>query len=78
MHVFVLGSTAPVIIAGAAEYAYDSDTLLQLDKSLLQTKAENVIWNFHPYHFRLSGSGLVCTLCESLRFCLPQFHERRS
>ena len=41
--------SAPVIIAGAAAYAYDSASLLTLDASLKAASASNIIWNFHPY-----------------------------
>merc|ERR1719410_2240081 len=37
----------PVIIAGFGGYAYDSDSLVQLDAKLAVD--ENVIYNFHPY-----------------------------
>jgi hypothetical protein len=39
-------TTAPVIIAGGGGYAYDSDSLIQIDASLTDS---NVIYNFHPY-----------------------------
>ena len=42
-------SSAPVLIAGAAGYAYDSASLLSLDPKLKQIQATNIIWNFHPY-----------------------------
>lgn len=40
-------TTNPVIIAGYGGYAYDSDSLVQLDGKLGDDK--NVIYNFHPY-----------------------------
>merc|ERR1719201_1389107 len=40
-------STNPVIIAGYGGYAYDSDSLVQLDGKLNGDK--NVIYNLHPY-----------------------------
>lgn len=40
-------TTAPAIIAGYGGYAYDSDSLVELDKQLQAD--ENVIYNFHPY-----------------------------
>merc|ERR1712159_337507 len=41
-------TTAPVIIAGYGGYAYDSDSLVELD-ALLSSDEKNVIYNFHPY-----------------------------
>lgn len=38
---------AVLIIAGAAGWAYDADSLLTLDKHL--NPQENVMWNLHPY-----------------------------
>ena len=40
-------TTAPVIIAGYGGYAYDSDSLVQLDAKLGGDK--NIIYSFHPY-----------------------------
>lgn len=40
---------APVIIAGYGGYAYDADSLVSLDKTLLKQGETNVMWNFHPY-----------------------------
>jgi hypothetical protein len=40
-------TAAPVIIAGGGGYAYDSDSLIQLDAQLQGDT--NVIYNFHPY-----------------------------
>merc|ERR1712048_1423009 len=40
-------STNPVIIAGYGGYAYDADSLVQIDGKLGSDK--NVIYNFHPY-----------------------------
>jgi len=40
-------TTNPVIIAGGNGYAYDSDSLIQIDGQLNGDK--NVIYNFHPY-----------------------------
>ena len=40
---------AMVIIAGAAHYAYDVDSLLTLDKKLLAQGEKHYMWNFHPY-----------------------------
>lgn len=40
---------APVVIAGASEYAYDAASLLTLDKVLEAQGEENVLFNFHPY-----------------------------
>jgi len=37
---------AVLVIAGGKSWAYDSDTLVALDKEL---KHQNTIWNFHPY-----------------------------
>jgi len=39
-------TTAPVIIAGYGGYAYDADSLVQLDS---YTDDNNIIYNFHPY-----------------------------
>lgn len=39
----------PVIVAGAAAFAYDSASLVQLDAALKQTSARNVLFNYHPY-----------------------------
>merc|ERR1712190_258121 len=39
----------PVIIAGYGGYAYDSDSLVTLDKTLVSQGESNAIWNFHPY-----------------------------
>ena len=41
-------SSQPCIIAGATGYAYDSASLLQIDKELLALQEENVIFNWHP------------------------------
>jgi hypothetical protein len=40
---------SPVIISGYAAYAYDADSLITLDATLLKQNEKNVIWNFHPY-----------------------------
>jgi len=40
-------TTNPVIIAGYGFYAYDADSLVELDAKLGDDK--NVIYNFHPY-----------------------------
>lgn len=40
---------APVIIAGYGGYAYDSDSLVKLDATLVEQGEKNVLWNFHPY-----------------------------
>lgn len=40
-------SSNPVIIAGYGGYAYDADSLVQLDAQLGAEK--NVLYNFHPY-----------------------------
>jgi len=40
-------STNPVIIAGYGGYAYDADSLVQLDANL--GSENNVMYNFHPY-----------------------------
>lgn len=40
---------SPAIIAGAAGFAYDADSLVTLDKTLLKQGEKNVMWNFHPY-----------------------------
>lgn len=40
-------SSNPVIIAGYGGYAYDSDSLVQIDQQLGSEK--NVMYNFHPY-----------------------------
>ena len=40
---------AVCVIAGAAQYAYDSDSLLALDKALVAAGESNVMYNFHPY-----------------------------
>jgi hypothetical protein len=37
---------AVLVIAGGKSWAYDSDTLVALDKEL---KHQNAMWNFHPY-----------------------------
>eukprot|EP00035_Acanthoeca_spectabilis_P000188 m.71573 g.71573 ORF g.71573 m.71573 type:complete len:505 (-) comp10073_c0_seq1:5049-6563(-) len=42
-------SQNPVIMAGAASYAYDSASLVQIDAKLKSTSETNVIFNFHPY-----------------------------
>ena len=40
----------PVIIAGAKSYAFNGDSLLQLDAVLLNAYSEaNVLYNWHPY-----------------------------
>ena len=40
----------PCVIAGAQAYAYDADSLIQLDQALKSTTGErNVLYNFHPY-----------------------------
>lgn len=38
-----------LVIAGAAAYAYDADSLVQLDKVLQAQGEKNVVYNFHPY-----------------------------
>jgi hypothetical protein len=40
-------SSNPVIIAGYGGYAYDADSLVQLDAQLGNER--NVLYNFHPY-----------------------------
>jgi len=40
---------SPVVIAGAAAYAYDSASLLQLDQALVRQGERNVLYNYHPY-----------------------------
>jgi hypothetical protein len=40
---------SPAIIAGYGGYAYDADSLVALDTTLLKQSEKNVIWNFHPY-----------------------------
>jgi hypothetical protein len=40
---------SPVIVAGYGSYAYDADSLVSLDKTLVKQNEKNVIWNFHPY-----------------------------
>jgi len=40
---------SPVIIAGYGGFAYDADSLVSLDKTLVKQNEKNVIWNFHPY-----------------------------
>lgn len=40
---------SPVIMAGYGGYAYDSDSLVKLDATLLKQGEKNVIWNLHPY-----------------------------
>jgi hypothetical protein len=40
---------SPAIIAGYGKYAYDADSLVSLDATLIKQGAKNVIWNFHPY-----------------------------
>lgn len=42
-------TTSPVIIAGFSGYAYDSASLVTLDKTLVAQGEKNVVWNFHPY-----------------------------
>jgi len=42
-------TAAPVIIAGYGGFAYDSDSLVSLDATLLKQGEKNVIWNLHPY-----------------------------
>lgn len=42
-------TTNPAIIAGYGAYAYDADSLVSLDATLLKQNEKNVIWNFHPY-----------------------------
>ena len=39
----------PVVIAGAAAYAYDADSLVTLDAQLVAASATNILFNFHPY-----------------------------
>ena len=39
----------PAVIAGAAAYAYDSASLVQLDAHLKAQGEANVMYNFHPY-----------------------------
>jgi hypothetical protein len=39
----------PVIIAGYGGYAYDTDSLVTLDATLLKQGEKNVLWNLHPY-----------------------------
>ena len=38
-----------ILIAGAAAYAYDSDSLVTLDAKLVAQHEINIVWNFHPY-----------------------------
>ena len=38
----------PVVVAGAAAFAYDSASLVQLDAKLKASGERNVIYNFHP------------------------------
>lgn len=40
---------SPAVIAGYGGYAYDADSLVSLDKTLVKQGEKNVIWNFHPY-----------------------------
>lgn len=40
---------SPVIIAGFDGFAYDADSLISLDATLVKQNEKNVIWNFHPY-----------------------------
>jgi hypothetical protein len=40
---------SPAIIAGYNHYAYDADSLVSLDATLVKQGEKNVIWNFHPY-----------------------------
>lgn len=42
-------ATGMVIIAGAAAYAYDADSLVTLDKQLTAQGEKHVMYNFHPY-----------------------------
>ena len=42
-------STAPVVIAGGGQYAYDVPSLVTLDAKLVAQGETNVIYNFHPY-----------------------------
>jgi hypothetical protein len=42
-------SQSPAIIAGYGKYAYDADSLISLDATLVKQGENNVIWNFHPY-----------------------------
>ena len=39
----------PVIIAGSQSFAYDADSLVALDATLVKQGESNVLWNFHPY-----------------------------
>lgn len=41
-------SANPVIIAGYGGYAYDADSLVQIDSSI-SSDDKNIIYNFHPY-----------------------------
>jgi len=40
---------SPVIIAGYAGFAYDADSLISLDATLVKQNEKNAIWNLHPY-----------------------------
>jgi len=40
---------SPAIMAGYGGFAYDADSLVRLDATLMQQGEKNVIWNFHPY-----------------------------
>ena len=42
-------ANSPIIIAGAKAYAYDDESLIQLDHALVQQGETNVLYNFHPY-----------------------------
>jgi len=42
-------TTNPAIIAGYGNYAYDAQSLVTLDATLLKQGEKNVLWNFHPY-----------------------------
>ncbi len=39
----------PAIIAGALAYAYDDQSLIQLEQALVKQGETNVLYNFHPY-----------------------------
>jgi len=40
-------SDSVLVIAGAQDYAYDAESLIELDKLLSDDKA--IMYNFHPY-----------------------------